>query len=162
MQTLRRKMTSVTTLTAAVLIVTIAGLALAQGVSAADTVKARQQGLKALGAAFKVIRDELRGGTPDAEKVHAAAAEIAKAASAISGWFPQGSGPETGVKTDAKREIWSDAAGFASARDAFVQEAGRATTQFAGASSQSAWGEAAAALGQTCKECHDKYRVKRD
>ena len=132
-----------------------------QAASAAEVVKARQQGLKSLGAAFKVIRDELKADSPDAAKIRKASADITRAAGAIDKWFPAGTGPDSGVKTDAKPEVWSDAAGFATAREAFVREANK-WAQVGNGSDASAWKEAASSLGQSCKGCHDKYRVKKE
>jgi cytochrome c556 len=146
-----------------VLLTVATGTTLAQSAAApADLIKARQQGLKALGSAFKTIRDELKGGAPDAGKIREAGAQIAKAGKAIEGWFPAGTGPGSDVKTDAKPDVWSDPAGFAAACDAFVREAAHSAQVFTGGNDQSAWNAAATALGQTCKGCHDKYRVKRD
>ena len=132
-----------------------------QAASAAEVVKARQQGLKSLGAAFKVIRDELKGDSPDATKIRTASADITQAAAAIEGWFPAGTGPDSGVKTDAKPEVWTDPAGFASARDAFVRE-GKKWAQLGNSTDASAWKEGTVSLGQSCKGCHDKYRVKKE
>jgi cytochrome c556 len=134
---------------------------LAQTGSSAQLIKERQQGLKALGAAFKVIRDELRGESPDPTKIRTASTDITKAAGAIGSWFPAGTGPESGAKTDAKPEIWTDAAGFAAARDAFIREADK-WSQLGANSDTAAWKEAAGSLGQSCKGCHEKYRVKRE
>ena len=132
-----------------------------QAASAGEVVKARQKGLKALGAAFKTIRDELKGGSPDAAKIREASADITQAAGAIDKWFPAGTGPDSGVKTDAKPEVWTDPAGFATAREAFVREANK-WAQLANSTDVSAWKEGAASLGQSCKGCHDKYRVKKE
>jgi len=132
-----------------------------QAASAAEVVKARQKGLKALGAAFKAIRDELKGDSPDAAKIRSAAADITHTAGEIGKWFPAGTGPDSGVKTDAKPEVWADAAGFATARDAFVREADK-WDQLGNSTDVSAWKEGAASLGQSCKGCHDKYRVKKE
>jgi cytochrome c556 len=132
-----------------------------QAASAAEVVKARQKGLKALGAAFKTIRDELKGDSPDAVKIREASADITQAAGAIDKWFPAGTGPDAGVKTDAKPEVWTDPAGFATAREAFVREANK-WAQLRDSTNASAWKEGAASLGQSCKGCHDKYRVKKE
>jgi cytochrome c556 len=134
---------------------------LGQDSSAAEVVKTRQKGLKALGAAFKTLRDELKTDSPDAAKIRTASADITEAAGSIGKWFPAGTGPDSGAKTDAKAEIWTDAAGFAAARDSFVREANK-WTQLGSSGDASAWKEGAAALGQSCKGCHDKYRVKKE
>ena len=145
----------------AVAAATFATVTNAQSQSAAEVIKARQQGLKSLGAAFKVIRDELRNASPDSAKIKAAAADITRAAGGIGTWFPAGTGPESGVKTDAKPEVWADAGGFAAAQKTFVGEAEKWTQLVAGTDA-SAWKDAAVSLGQSCKGCHEKYRVKRD
>jgi cytochrome c556 len=133
----------------------------APGASPTEVVKARQQGLKALGAAFKTIRDELRGDSPDAAKIRSASTDITRAASAFGKWFPAGTGPDSGVQTDAKAQVWTDAAGFAAAQDAFVREANK-WAQLGNGADTGAWKEAAASLGRSCKGCHDKYRVKKE
>jgi cytochrome c556 len=132
-----------------------------QSASAAELVKARQQGLKALGAAFKTIRDELKADTPDAARIRKASVDITQAAGAFDKWFPAGTGPESGAKTDAKPEVWTDPTGFATAREAFVREANE-WARLGNRTDVSAWKEGAASLGQRCKGCHDKYRVKKE
>ena len=124
------------------------------GSSAAEIVKARQHSLKVLGAAFKTIRDELNGASPDAVKIRKAAADIAQAAEAIDKWFPAGTGPQDGVKTDARSEVWTDAAGFTATRTKFEREAHKLSN----GSDVLAWRGAASSLGQTCRDCHEKYR----
>jgi cytochrome c556 len=152
-------------------VITASGVTFAQGqspassqgqaTSAAEVVKARQKGLKALGAAFKTIRDELKGDSPDAAKIREASGDITQAAGAIDKWFPAGTGPDSGVKTDAKPEVWTDSAGFATAREAFVREANK-WAQLGNSTDASAWKEGAASLGESCKGCHEKYRVKKE
>ncbi len=143
--------------------VLVAGVALAQSAaSPAEVIKARQQGLKSIGAAFKIIRDELKSSAPDVAKIKAAGARIAEEGSAIDRWFPAGTGPDSGVKTDARAEIWSDPSAFSAAREAFVREAAKSAQVFTTDSDPSAWSAATASLGQTCRGCHDKFRVKRD
>jgi cytochrome c556 len=134
------------------------GAALAQvGASTADIITARQKGLKATGAAFKVLRDESQAGSFDPQKDKAAAADIKLAATQFPNWFPEGSGAESGVKTAAKPEIWSDSDGFKSARDSFVEQAGKFSDLVASGGVDA---DSVKALGQTCSGCHDKFRVK--
>lgn len=147
-------------LTAAVLLgLAGASATLAEINSATDIIKTRQQGLKELGAAVKLVRDQLQTGNPDADKIKAAAVNVRKAADAIATWFPQGSGPEAGVKTAAKPEIWSDAGGFTTATHNFVEQAGK-FVQVANSGDATALAGGVKALGQTCGGCHDKFRVK--
>jgi cytochrome c556 len=130
-------------------------------VSPAEVVRERQHGLKRLGAAFKVIRDELRRDSPDAAKIRAASADITQAASAIGSWFPRGTGPDSGINTDARPEVWTDAAGFTAAQDTFIHEANK-WNRLGSSADAAAWKEAATSLGQSCRDCHDKYRLKKE
>lgn len=134
--------------------------AFAQSSSPADTIKARQQRFKDIGAAFKVIRDQMRG-TPDAAAVKKAAAEIKKGSQDLPGWFPKGSGTDAGVKTAVRDAVWSDSEGFATAAKKFEEEAAK-FAQLADAGDMAAVGAGVRALGQTCGGCHDKYKVKED
>ena len=136
------------------------GWALAAG-SAQETIEARQKNLKSLGSAFKTIRDEIRKSDPDAAEIKTAAGEVATFATQIHTWFPQGSGPEAQVKTEAKPEIWTDPAGFDTALKNFQAEAPK-LAQFANANDIAGVKGAFGKLGGICKGCHDKYRVPRD
>ena len=131
-----------------------------QGAGAAEVINARQQGFKKLGAAFKVIHGEVASASPDAAKVAAAAQEIKASTDVIGSWFPPGSGPESGQKTHAKAEIWTDASGFAATRAAFVRQVERSARLLADPRERAAWKDSSTALGQACKDCHDSYRVK--
>jgi cytochrome c556 len=134
----------------------------ALGVQAAapDVIKERQQGLKDMGAAFKTVRDELTGGK-DVAKIKAASATIAKTANSMDKWFPAGSGPEAGVKTAAKPEIWTDGATFTAAGKRLVDEAGKFAA-LADAGDIAAIGGGVRGLGGACKNCHDNFRVKEE
>ncbi len=138
------------------------GMVLAQSGNAADVVKTRQQAFKRLGAALKLIHNEVRGASPDAAKISAAASEVKSAASHLAEWFPAGTGPQAGVKTHAKAEIWTDERGFAAARAEFIRQAEKSARQLTDPGERGSWKDAAAALGQTCRDCHDSYRVKTD
>ncbi|MFC3077301.1 c-type cytochrome [Phenylobacterium terrae] len=144
--------------TAAALAVTLAGGA-ALGQGAADVIKARQQGYKAQGAAFKTINDELKKDAPSVAAIQKATKVLADTATMQYRWFPKGSGPEAGVKTAAKPEIWSDAAGFTAAQKAFQAEAGK-LGQAAAKGDLGAIRPQVGATGRTCAGCHNKFRVK--
>ena len=128
---------------------------------AVDVIKTRQHEFKDLGAATKSVKDQLASGSPDSDKIKAAAAIIKQAAAGIPNWFPAGSDASAGVKTAAKAEIWSDAAGFAAARDSFVEQAGKFSV-LANSGDAAAQADGFKALGKTCAGCHEKYRVKQD
>jgi cytochrome c556 len=137
-----------------------ARVAVARGASATEVINIRQQGFKRLGAAFKLIHKELSGATPDAAKIAAAVADIKATSDVIGTWFPAGSGPQAGVKTQAKTEIWSDASGFAATRAAYIRQAEKSVRQLTDPAQRPVWKDSSAALGQACKDCHDSYREK--
>src|SRR5579863_3967068 len=107
----------------------VAILMAAAGAASADfgpkeAVDARHNAYRETGAAFKTINDELKSGVLIKVLLVPAARTIAATARDQYSWFPVGSGPESGAKTKAKPEIWSDAANFREAQDRFQKEAG--------------------------------------
>jgi cytochrome c556 len=123
-----------------------------------QAVEARQSNFKDMGGAFKAIRDQLRRGTPDLVAVQLAAQQMKDYADQQHTWFPKGSGPEAGVKTDAKKEIWTDVVGFVEVQKVFAAEAPKLLVL---ANEKNVDGLKAQVLvvGKSCKGCHDKYRV---
>src|ERR1700757_997004 len=83
----------------------VAGAAWA--LDAAAVEQAREAHFKEIGRNFKAARDELKKGAPDLAVVRASAHRIAEAAPQLPTWFPAGSGPQAGLKTEAKAEIWA-------------------------------------------------------
>ena len=146
------------------------GLSLAGGVLAADpaapqsaptpggkAVLMRQAHYKELNRAFGAINGELRKETPDRAAIADAAGRMRALATDLPGWFPKGSGPEAGVKTQAKAEIWTDAAGFATAVTRLQAETGKLQDAAATGDLEAVKAQARAA-GGACKACHDSYR----
>jgi len=131
---------------------------IAPAATPAEAVRSRITSLRELGAAFKAVNDGLKTDEPQTILIQQSARQIRNAANQMAGWFPAGSGAEAGVKTASKPEIWSQPAKFKVATAAFVT----AATKF---QATAATGNAAAmkadarALGQTCKGCHDAFRV---
>jgi cytochrome c556 len=126
-----------------------------------DIIKARQSNLKDIGGAFKAIRDQLRVSTPNLPTIKQAAEQIKELAADQSHWFPKGSGPEAGIKTAAKPDIWTDSQGFAEALNKLGTEAPK-LLEFAEANDLAGLKAQVAKVGQACKGCHDKYRVPED
>ena len=89
----------------------------------ANAVKARHENFKAQGAAFKAINDELKKDSPSLAVITPNAVKLKASSTALPTWFPKGSGPESKLETDAKPEVWSDAAGFQAASTKFQGEA---------------------------------------
>lgn len=126
----------------------------------ADVVATRVAGLRELGAAFKAVNDGLRGELQTV-LIRQSARQIRTAATQQYGWFPRGSGPQPGVKTAAKPEIWTQGPRFKALQDAFAVRA--AAFQVAANGTNAALIRAEARqLGAACKACHDQFRNKVD
>lgn len=126
----------------------------------ADAARARIAEYRELGAAFKSVNDGLRG-EPQVALIRISARQVVNASRAQYNWFPAGSGPAPGVRTGAKPEIWTQAAKFRAAQDAFAQQAA-ALQRAANAGNADAIRTEARKLGATCKGCHDTFRNKLD
>jgi cytochrome c556 len=147
-------------LAALVAVTLAAGAAFAAGPGSpgAKQIATREAHFKQLGGAFKAINDELKKDAPD-QAVVASNAQKAKAlAGNLPSWFPKGSGPEAGVKTGAKADIWRDPQGFAAAASRLQVETSK-LAQFAQAGDMNAVKAQVRATGGACKNCHDKFRV---
>jgi cytochrome c556 len=135
---------------------------LAGAVAAADmagVVKDRQAHYKQIGKATKGIADSLKSGAPNVPIIQGYAKSIDALAPQIPSWFPAGSGPEAGVKTGAKAEIWTKSAEFKAAALGFATEA-RKFDQVASAGDAAAIQAEFPKLGLACKNCHDQFRQK--
>jgi len=122
-------------------------------------IPARQMGMKQVGRTFKGINDQLHSGSPDAASVAAGAHQLADLARKVPGWFPAGSGPDTGVKTAAKAEIWAQPADF-HAKAVALANATAALDQAAAKSADPAVLQPLVVqVGGACKACHTAYKV---
>jgi cytochrome c556 len=135
----------------------LAGGAALAAVNAKAVIETRESNFKTMGKAMKAMNDGLKADAPDMAAIAANAATIRGFAPKISTWFPKGTGPEAGVKTEAKAEIWTDPAGFAAAASRLEPEITKLETlaragDVAGARAQFR------IVGGTCKGCHDKFR----
>lgn len=139
----------------------LAGIAAPLLAAPADQVRTRVEGLRELGAAFKAVNDGLRSPQPQTMLIQMSARQIRNASQAMYNWFPAGSGPQPGVKTAAKPEIWTQAAQFRQKQDAFAAQA-EAFQRAAGSNDVAAIRAATRSLGETCKSCHDQFRVPKD
>jgi cytochrome c556 len=134
-----------------------AGMALAQQ-KPADAIKARQEAMKALGGDSKIINDALKTEAPDKAAVAEAFHRIADKGKHVTMLFPKGSGPETGMKTRAKPEIWTDSANFKAAADSFVA----VTVDLAKVSASSSVDDLKAdakKMNDACGGCHKPFRA---
>lgn len=135
-----------------------ASVELASGLTVKEQIEARQAQLKKMGKAFKAISDQLKATSPDLTQIQTAAAIVPKEAANMVDWFPEGTGPESGVKTEALPIIWEDKAGF-NDKVAAMQDAAAKLETIARGGDVAAVAEAFQTTGGTCKACHDKYRL---
>ena len=135
----------------------LCGVAFAQRPNAAGTIQARQGHYKQMAAALKGISDQLRSGSPDLAQIRPRAAMLADRSVRVLAWFPHGTGPEAGVRTRAKPEIWSNPAGFRHAGATFVVAA-RALSSAAQAGDMARIRAALPPVQRACAACHDNFR----
>lgn len=122
-------------------------------------VTERQEGFKALGASFKLINDQLKTDAPDMAVIAPAAARMDELAGQIPNWFPAGTGPDDGVKTDALATVWSDPEGFSAAQTRLAQATTR-LQELAVAGDVAGLQEHVKMVGASCGGCHDNFRVE--
>ena len=127
---------------------------------ATKTAYARHDNFRKLGGAFKALNDELKKGEADKGVVAANAKTISTLASQLPTWFPRGSGVEARPMSEAKADIWRDAAGFTTAASNFQAQATK-LNQLASAGDIDAVKAQVRNTGMACKSCHDKYRLEK-
>jgi cytochrome c556 len=112
-----------------------------------------------VGRAFKGVQDQLKRRPVNLAAVRNTSAVLAALASRTKTWFPAGSGPQSGVKTDALPAAWTNRPELDRLADRFA----------AAADSLAAAAElgdvdkiktAARATGESCKSCHDQFRKR--
>ena len=142
-------MRSVAAAAAAVMVLV---LVLVVGAAGADdaTRAYRQHGMSAIAAHTKAVVDILKRGAPYREQLPLHTGALAGLAAAAGTWFPPGS--EGG---DARDAIWDEPDAFAARVEAFAAAALALDRAAAGEGDLDA---AFAALGQSCKGCHDDFR----
>lgn len=135
-------------------VATMGGMAIAQ----ADVIKARQEGMKAQGAAMAAIKKVVDANGPVADAV-APAETLVASLGKVSSLFPAGS--DKGAETWAKPEIWTNKADF----DKQAVSATAAAEKLA-ASAKAGNIDAVkadfAAMGQACGSCHRPYRTPKN
>ncbi len=116
----------------------------------------RHEGMEKIGDTNKLLRREIASSSPFMPTIQSGAATIAGLSKRASGWFPAGTGPETG-KTGAKPEIWQKPQDFtAKLRD--FQAAAQLFDAAAKAGDTNALKGRYTAMVRTCSACHDSYR----
>nr|WP_321441737.1 cytochrome c [uncultured Hyphomonas sp.] len=128
------------------------------GMTPKEQIELRQGQLKKMGKAFKTISDQLKASEPDMAAIQAAAASVPVDSKDMQDWFPAGTGPDSGVKTDALPAIWQQPDIFTEKVSDFQMAAGSLAIA-AESGDLAAIGPAFATTGGTCKSCHEKFRA---
>ena len=153
----RTRAVIVSTVSAAAL-VAVAAMALAQ-TNAAQTIGARQDAMKAQGAAMKTLTQMVRGEAAwDQEAALKAASALSDSSKAIPNIFPQGTGTEAG-KTNALPVIWQQWADFQDKAKALTT-ASEKLAQLARANDVDGVKAQFPNVGKACGGCHETYRAK--
>jgi cytochrome c556 len=134
----------------------VGGTAVA-AIDAAKVEKSRHDNFHKLGAAFKAINDGLKADTPDTKAIAAQAKVMKDLAPHLTSWFPKGSGPESGIKTRSKAEIWTDWATFAASAKSLSAETAKLETIAKGGDIDAIKAQVKA-TGGACGTCHTKFR----
>ncbi len=136
----------------------IAGLGLAAGlataaVSAGNPVEERQATMKGVAKSMK------EGGALqaafDAAKAKTTMDNVAAAAKKLKGLYPAGS--DADPKSGADPKVWTQKADF----EKRLAEMGALAANAGKAKDADAYKAAYKSLGETCKSCHDVYRLKK-
>ena len=142
---------------AAIGLACMVGVTGAQAPRAEDVIKGRQGAMMLSGVAMASIKGAIDAGQPLASQ-RFSTRSLARWAHAVPGMFPAGSGPEAGVPSNARAEIWSDRAGF-EARAADYAAAADRLAELAAGDDAAAFAEQWTAVRATCQACHDGYKA---
>ena len=131
---------------------------------AADTeieqiMKDRFEKFEQMGEAYDEINREVELKNPDYALIKKHAIQIEVWANEGLQWFPVGSGPESGIKTSTKAEVWSKPAKFRALQDEFIIEARELKTISISGPLEKLSAQFKK-TGDVCSECHELYRKK--
>lgn len=122
-------------------------------------ISARRAGMMEMAGEMAGLGQQILSPTPEAEAIKGHARNIDKLAGQVSGWFPEGTGPDTGIPTLALGDIWTQ-------REAFDQEVktfqslAKTLVTAAEAGAPDRIRAAAMDLDQTCVGCHKPFRLE--
>ena len=133
----------------------------ADGIDVARIMHDRHERYEQIGDAMKGISSQLKSNSPSLETIRGHSALIARYAPQVIDWFPPGTGPETGRETRAKAVIWQDFDTFRQRARAFATEAAEFDRAAQGGNLQ-AIRAAQRELGESCRNCHDRFRAPED
>jgi cytochrome c556 len=115
-------------------------------------ISARQNAMKAIGAASAALRNPAL----DAATARSTGMTINQNLKVFAANLPKGSGPESGLTTKAKSEIWTSSPAFNNALNAGLNASQALATTTGEPATVAAQ---ARALNQACAGCHTTYRT---
>jgi len=121
-------------------------------------IAARQANFKKMGGAMKSLKDNLASGAISKAEAIAAAKTLAATGRAQTGLFPTGSGPSSGLRTDALPAVWTNRAAFDSQMKAFIAQADKLAVA-ANSGNIEAINAQFKVVGGTCGSCHRQFRT---
>lgn len=159
----------------------------AQDLPPAEVIRNRIANFREIGTAFKGIRDELKSKEPYLPSIQQSAVQIESLGAEIPMWFPPGTGPvaepEKGMidtilswfsgwfssadaagaegKTRARPAVWTQRPTFEQAQRKFHTEA-KKMQEAAQSGNKAAVAAQFKVLGETCRNCHQTFREKKD
>ncbi len=141
-----------------VLLASLAGVGLALSlatvaVSAGNPVEERQAAMKSVGQSMKEA--SALTATFDAAKAKASMDSVAGAAKKLKGLYPTDSANDP--KTGADPKVWTQKADF----EKRLAEMGSLATAAGKTTDADSFKASFKAVGETCKSCHDVYRMKK-
>lgn len=124
-------------------------------------IKERQANFKSISKAFKAIRTQLENSSPDMAAIAVAAGDLNAAALKVEGHFPEGTSVADGFDTETLAIVWEEPSRFAEASQRLV-DASAEMVELAQSGDVAAVGDQVGAIGGSCKNCHDNFRLDTD
>lgn len=138
-----------------------AAAATGEGSELSAAISQRQEGFEAIGDAFKTIRGQLEGDSPDMAVISEAATAMNDNAQKVGTLFPAGTSVDDGFETEALAVIWEEPEDFETKHKALVDATAEMIT-IAASGDAAAVKTQVGAVGLSCKGCHDKFRLDTD
>lgn len=126
-----------------------------------EAIGERQATFKAIGKSFKAIRGQLEGESPEMAAIVTAATDMNASAQKLESLFPEGTSVADGYDTEALAVIWEKPDQFAEAHQRLVDASAKMITIAEGGDVQ-AVKDHVSAVGGSCKNCHDNFRLDTD
>lgn len=142
----------------AAMMVGLSGVALAE-LNGDAAIKERKSVMEAIGKHFKELNKLAKDATGHEKEISDHAKAIAELSGKSWAYFPAGSEKGVKVETEAKPEIWAKPEIFKASAQKFETEAAK-LAELAAGTDMDAMRKQIAAVGGTCKSCHEDFKTK--